>query len=350
MRIVTDSAQVRAVVTNPLFKRMMDAGGGPNSTLPYFMNDAAVSGGWAFLVAELEKRELKLHEPLASLIWPRDINANLGGGWIEFTSLEFASYAISGPNQYGLTGNSTSLVPVIQANVSKDIYPVFIWQNNMETTYGDLQKAQYVGRSIERMYDTGIKLNYQKSVELIVYQGWVGNPGLLNNSNIAAASAALGASTFTAWNTKTPAEIVYDINAAMVATWAASQYDLSGMATHILIPPAQYTYIATQTMSSNSQVSILTYLMENNIARNQGLTMQIHPARWCIGAGQGGTDRMFCYVNDKDKVEFDLPVPLTRVMTVPSITQGVTYQTSFMAQIGVVKVLYLQTQIYVDGI
>lgn len=348
MRIVTDSEVSRGIANNPFYKQMRDAGG--SSSLPYFMKDAAVSGGFAFLVSELEKKEPKLHEPLTSLIWPRDITANLGGGWIDFTSLEFASYAISGPNQYGLTGNSTSLVPVIQANVTKDIYPVFIWQNNMETTYGDLQKAQTVGRSIERMYDTGIKLNYQKSVEVVVYEGWVGNPGLLNNSNIAAASAVVGAQGFTAWNTKTPDEIVYDINAAMVATWAASGYDLSGMATHILLPPAQYTNIATQKMSEAGNVSILAYLMENNIAKNQGLTLQIHPARWCIGAGVSGTDRMFAYVNDKDKVEFDLPVPLTRVMTVPNITQGVVYQTSFMAQIGVVKFVYDTCVAYVDGI
>ena len=59
---------------------------------------------------------------------------------------------------------------------------------------------------------------------------------------------------------------------------------------------------------------------------------------------------MVAYVNDKDKVQFDLPVPLTRVMTVPSVINGGAYQTIYAAQIGVVKFLYTQTAAYVDGL
>lgn len=336
------------ILANPLFKKMMDAGQG-NAAI--FQNrDAAVSGGMAFLTSELARRDPKLHEPLTSIIWPRDIEATLGGGFIDFTEVEYVRYGIAGPNEYGLSGNVTTQIPTVSTDIQKDIYRVFNWQNNMEVSHIDLQKANTIGRSLDNLLNTAIKLNYQKAVEKIVYTGWVGTPGLLNNTGIAAAAAALGASGFTAWNTKTPDEIVADINSVMLSTVTASGYDLSGMASHILLPWAQYNYIVTQKVSSAGNCSILTYIMENNLAKNQGVTLEIHPCRWCTGAGSGGSDRMLGYVRSKDKLQFDLPVPLTRMMTVPNINNGCTYQTAYVAQIGVVKFLYLQPACYVDGI
>ena len=38
------------------------------------------AGGMAFLVGELEKRDARLREPLASVDWPRDIPVESGGG------------------------------------------------------------------------------------------------------------------------------------------------------------------------------------------------------------------------------------------------------------------------------
>jgi len=135
----------------------------------------------------------------------------------------------------------------------------------------------------------------------------------------------------------------------MVATWAASEYDVTGMANHILIPPAQYAHIASQTISVAGTVSILTYLLENNIGRTQGVDLQIFPSRWCIGAGANSSDRMVAYVNDEDRVYMDITVPIQRVMTMPNVEQA-AYLTLYMGQLGVVKFLYYQPAAYGDGI
>jgi hypothetical protein len=58
---------------------------------------------------------------------------------------------------------------------------------------------------------------------------------------------------------------------------------------------------------------------------------------------------MMVYVNDQDKLYFDLPVPLTRAMTQPSALQF-AYITIYAAQMGQVKFLYTQPARYVDGI
>lgn len=314
-------------------------------------NDAAIGGGMAFLNAELEKRDTRLLEPLQSVTWARDIVAKTGGGWVEYTSNYFADYATTGGNENGIIGGQTNDIPIMQANVGKDVWKVFNFANILKVPFVDQQKLQGIGRSLDDILDKGIRLNYNKSIDNIVYTGisTMNIYGLVNSPVITAAAVANGAGGTAAWSTKTPDEILNDVNQVITATWAASEYDLTGMANHILIPPAQYTYIVSTKVSNAADKSILQYLLDNNIGKNQGIELTIAPSRWCIGAGAGGKDRMVAYVNDEDRVNFDLPVPLSRVMTQPEVTQ-MAYLTAYAAQIGQVKFLYPQCARYADGI
>lgn len=325
---------------------------GLRAGIPTF--DAAVAGGMAFLQSELEKLDPKVREPLTSVTWMRDVPVKSGGGWMEFTSVFSVDYGISGPNMYGLSGDQTNTIPIVQANLKKDIYRVFNWQNVLKVSFIDMQKLQGVGRSLEDMLDKGIKLNWNKTLDLVTYQGpFSSYPGLVNQGNsITAASVAAGAAGSTLWSKKTPQEIMLDINTAMVTTWAASQYDLTGMANHILIPPTQYADIANRIVSQAGNVSVLTYLEQNNIGKSQGVDLKIFPSRWCIGAGAGSpaTDRMVCYVNDEDRVYLDVTVPIQRVMTTPTVQEGGAYLTLYAGQVGQVKFLYTQPVLYQDGI
>lgn len=316
--------------------------------------DAAVAGGMAFLESELEKRDPKVHEPLTSVTWMRDMTVKSGGGWVDFTSNLFVDYGISGPNGFGLQGGQTTTIPIVQANLTKDLYPTFNWGNVLKVNFIDLQKLQGVGRSLDDMLDKGIKLNWNKTLDQLTYTGPYGTsafPGLINSGAISASSVATGASGLKTWINKTPAEILFDVNTAMVSTWAASQYDVTGMADSILIPPAQFAYIASQLISSAGACSILTYLLENNIGKTQGVDLKIFPSRWCIAAGAGATDRMVCYVNNDDKVYMDVTVPIQRVMTTPNIDEGGgAYLTLYQGQLGMVKFMYTTPALYQDGI
>jgi hypothetical protein len=314
------------------------------------MDAAAISGGLAFLEAELEKRDPKVREPLTSVTWMRDIVVKSGGGWVDFTSFFSANYAISGPNQYGLTGGQTTTIPIVQTDIEKDIYPVYAWQNILKVNFIDMQKLQGAGRSLDDLLDKGIKLNWNKSLDLVTYQGWGGLPGLVNNTAVTAGSVAKGAGGFTGWSIKTPTEILLDVNTAMATTWTASNYDVTGMACHFLIPPNQYALLC-QINSAAGDVSVLTYLLENNIGKTQGIDLKIFPSRWCSAAGSGGTDRMVCYVSDIDRVRLNVTVPIQRVMTTPNISEGGgAYLTLYAGQIGVPEFLYLQPFLYQDGI
>jgi hypothetical protein len=339
---------LRNIITNVpkhVIDAMMSAPGG----FAGFGMDAATATGLAFLQAELEKRDPKVREPLTSVTFARDIVIKSGGGWVDFTSTMNVQYATAGPNMYGLIGGQTNTIPTMQADIGKDVFPVFNWANIMRVPYVDMQKLQGLGRSLDDLLDKGIKLNWNKAQDLMCYQGFGASGGIVNNSNITAYAVDDGAAGTKTWITKTPAEILNDVNKIMLLTWAASEYDVSGMANHILIPPAQYAYISNQLISVAGSVSILTYLLENNIGKTQGVDLQIFPSRWCTGAGVGPTDRMVAYVNDDDRLYMDVPVPVSRAMTQPSVGDA-AYLTLFMGQIGVPKFLYYQPARYGDGI
>lgn len=315
------------------------------------LDAAGISTGMAFLEGELEKRDPKIREPLTSVTWPRDIVAESGGGWVDFTSTMNVDYATSGGNDNSLVGGATDVISLVQANINKDVYKVFTWAQGMKIPFVDSQKFQTIGRSIDSVLDRGVRLNYNKSVDQLVYRGFtsVGFTGLVNDANIVRSTAPNGAAGSPLWQNKTVDEILWDVNKTLTEAWAASEYDESAIPNHLLLPPDKYAYIVSTRIGTSGDENILDYLLRNNLATNRGGNLYIAPCRWCSGAGTGQTDRMVAYVNDRDKVYFDLPVPLTRAMTQPVALQF-AYITIYAAQMGQVKWLYYQPARYMDGI
>ena len=334
--------------TNPNVQVLQDSSLGSGVRT---MDAAGIATGMAFLEGELEKRDPKIREPLTSVTWPRDIVAETGGGWVDFTSTMNVDYATSGANEASLVGGATDVIPTVQANINKDIFKVFTWAQAMKIPFVDSQKFQTIGRSIDSILDRGLRLNYNKTIDQLVYKGFsnVGITGLVNDPAITSYVADDGAGSSPLWTNKTVDEILFDINKAIMTAWANSEYDESAMVNHVLLPPQKYAYIQNTRIGTSGDESILSYVLKNNMAKDQGKDLKIFPCRWLAGAGTGSADRMMVYVNDKNFVYFDLPVPLTRAMTQPVALQF-AYITIYAAQMGQVKFMYTQPALYVDGI
>lgn len=314
---------------------------------------SVIDSGMAFLEGELEKRDAKLREPLASVTWPRDIPVRTGGGFVENVASFAVNYASSGGASSGVQGKQTGDIPIMQADLSRDSFRVFTWSHVLKVPIVEHEMMLRIGRSLDEILDRGIHLAHDKQLEKSVYTGMAefGTTGLVNSAGIAVDTAAPHTSggSDTQWSGKTAAEIIRDVNDAVNATWAACEYDVSGMANHILLPPAQFALLRSMPVSANGERSIYAYLMENNVAAEQGVSLSIHPCRWCVGAGADGSDRMVCYCNNEDRVRFDLTVPLHRVMTQPSAAD-LSYMTPYMSQFSEVQWLFTEHARYVDGI
>ena len=146
----------------------------------------------------------------------------------------------------------------------------------MQVKFLDVQRGAVTGRSLEQIYDQGIRLDHDKFLDLNVYQGFTayGTTGLVNDPNVSAGSVAVGASGHTEWMYpgayKTPDEILADVNSLIVAAWAASQYDQSAVPNHMLIPNTHYAHIASTKVSTAADKTILEFLLANNIAKKKG--------------------------------------------------------------------------------
>ena len=325
--------------------------GAGNPTI--FNNDAAVSGGMAFLVGELEKRDERLREPLTSVDWPRDIPVESGGGFVDAITSFNVSYGSTGGTNDGLMQNESNELHDVQAAIDKYHIPYFIWGHIIRVPRIDQQKLQQVGRSLDSIFDKGLHLAHDKKLGENVYVGFTkqGTYGLVNSPNIVTVTAAPHTSggTDTQWVNKTPDEILADFNRVLTGTIEASGYDRRGMANHILIPWAQYTDLVNRKVDEGSATSVLTYLQENNIANKQNIDLYIEPTQWCKGRGTNNTDRMVAYRNDKEMVKMDITVPLKRLFTQPSAAH-IAYLTPYVTQFSCVQWLYTTHAMYVDGI
>jgi hypothetical protein len=277
--------------------------------------------------------------------------AKTGGGYVDFTSSYNVNYASSGTGQDGIIGGQTTDIPKVQADIGKEYWKTFTWGHLLAVPLIDKQKLQTVGRSLDDLLSKGLHLSYDKTLDLNVYVGFPGvqSYGIVNNPNVTHAAAADGAAGLSEWAKKTPDEILNDINSVLTDTWAASEYDLSGMADHVLLPPQQYTMLVERKVGVTGDKSILNFLVENNIGKNQGIDVMIFPSRWCIGAGEGGTDRLVAYANNEDRVHFEITVPLNRVMTEAS-AKDMAYISAYVSQFSQVKFLYDTPVKYIDGI
>ena len=324
--------------------------GMPNN---FMMDAASVAGGMAFLVGELEKRDETLHEPLTSVTWPRDIPVKTGGGWVDSVSVFDVSYASSGGTDGGLMGGESNDLPIMQADIGKESFKVYQWGHILKVPIVDQQKLQKIGRNLDEVLNKGLHLVHDKKLDENTYLGFPkhGSYGLLNDPLVPTVTAAEAAANpgNTDWGSKTPDEMLADVNRVMRETWRASEWDLSGMANHILIPPDKYEKLVSSKVGVTGDKSVLQFLLENNIGKNQGVDLVIAPSRWCEKAGTGGTDRMAAYCNNYDRVRFDITVPLLRMMTQAS-AEHLAYLTPYITQFSEVQWIYRQHAMYMDGI
>ena len=306
---------------------------------------------YTFLIKELEKVDETILEPLSGTDWPRDMPVITGGGIVENVSSIDVSYASSGGEEDNLIFEAANDIPVIQADLAKNSVPTFNFAEYMVFNALEPMKMEAVGRNPEEFLDKGIRLHFDHYVDLNVYKGFkkVKSTGLLNNANITRVSAApvTPGGTNTQWSGKTADQILADINALLSGIWTANECSSDAIPNHILVPVEQFGMLVTNKVSDDSERSILTYVLENNIAAAQGKELIISPCRFCSGIGTGGKNRMVAYMNQEDRICINLTQPLKRMETEYT---NMRYKIPYFGQFSGVRFLYPSTVRYMDGI
>jgi len=316
----------------------------------------------AFLVGELERLDQTLHMPLAAVSWARDIDlredVSIADEGSSFTLSNFGSAGGLGGNGIrtgkAWIGKATDQIGGLSVDIGKYLQPLRLWGLEVKYSIPELESAAKMGRPIDAQKYEALKLKHQMDIDEQVYVGDAntGDTGLINNAGVTNVSnLPNGAGGSPLWSQKTPDEILADVNAAITSAWATSAWAV--MPTKMLIPPAQFGYISTKTISSAGTVSILKYLLENNILVTSGKgKLEIQPAKWCIGSGVGGTigtvgnDRMVVYSQMKEYVRY----PMTLLQRTPVQFQSIYHSSTYYCRLGVVELVYPETMAYRDGL
>jgi len=316
-----------------------------DSTLAYFVN-------------QLDNLDRTLHEPLYSVTWSRDIKLREGVTMAnESTSFLRTSFGATGGLATGsntagggknwISPNSNDIAGV-DVNGERIVKPLRLWGQEVSFSSVELDRSQLLGQPVDVSKMKGLTIKYNMDIDEQVYIGddSLGVKGLLNSTEVTFGNVALNAATTSRlWTAKTPDEILADVNTLINATYAATGFAVCP--SDLLLPPAQFAYLASQKVSTAGNVSILTFLEDNSLSlRINGKKLNIQPVKWLTGRGAGATDRMVAYTNDGERVRFPL-VPIRRET---AYYHGIKFAAPYISALGEVEFVYPETVQYADGI
>ena len=318
----------------------------------------------AFLVGELERLDLTMHEPLVAVTWGRDIDlredVTIADEVSSFTLSTFGSAGGLGTgngigNGKAWIGKDTNQITGVSADIAKIPHQLHPWAMELKYTILELESAAKLGRPIDTQKFEGLQLKHQMDIDEQIYIGdtGMGVTGLVNNSLVTnVGNLPNGVSGFPQWNMKTADEILADVNVMLTSVWQASAWAV--IPGRLMLPPAQFGYISTQKVSQAGNVSILKYIQDNNLLTTSGKgKLEILPLKWLIGAGVGGTigttgtvDRAVVYTKEKNRVRY----PMTLLQRTPIQFDSIYHKTTYFCRLGAVEVVYPETLGYFDGL
>jgi hypothetical protein len=206
----------------------------------------------------------------------------------------------------------------------------------------EIRRAQMAGTSLETRRANAARRANDEKVNTIA---WTGDSdyqlqGLINFPGITEYTVQNGAAASKTWASKTPDEIIKDLNGIVTAI-VDSTNGVEAPDT-LIIPIAQYTYINDTRMTGDSDKTILQFFLKNNEF--------IKTVDWVVelkGAGDAGTDRMMVYERNPEQLTLEIPQPFEQFA--PD-KKGMEYEIPCHSKTGGVIVYYPQSVAYGDGI
>lgn len=169
----------------------------------------------------------------------------------------------------------------------------------------EIRYAQMTGTSLDAKKAAAARKAHDQKINQLAWTGDAvsGLPGFLSNTNIPeVVLAADGTGSSKLWSTKTPDQILRDMNAVVNSIYTVTK----GVhrANELWMPLDQYTYIASTARSSTSDTTILDYFLSNN-----PFVQRVVPVIELDGAGTGGLDMMVAAENSIDNYQLNLVMP-----------------------------------------
>ena len=196
-----------------------------------------------------------------------------------------------------------------------DVYGVEVKRGikSIGASYGysikELRRSQMAGTDLDTKRALAVRRANDELVNTTALIGSTdaGIPGFINNANVGVYTVPSdGTGSSQKWKDKTPQLILRDMNALVNFVVAAT----NGRETPdtLLLPIAQYNYIATTQVGTYNDKTILRFFLDNS--------PYIKTVDWLVelaGIGTSSADRMICYVRDEDHLTLEIPQPFEQL-------------------------------------
>ncbi|MCI2243790.1 DUF2184 domain-containing protein [Xanthomonas sp. PPL568] len=307
--------------------------------LPLF--DAQVAMG--FVVAQTSIIEPGVYNTVYPDIQYRDLIP------VDTSGSEFAtSVTYYSQDQFGkadwINGNSDDIP---KAGTNRAQFQTGIQTAGIGYGYGweEVGRAQMLGINLQGDDAAAARRASEEMVDRVALLGDAskGFTGLFN-----AAGVTANAATTANWTASTdPNLIVAEVNNALINVFNGT--NTTSMADTLLLPWNKYQLLATRRMSDNSDMTIMQYLMRNNIYTVQtGQPLTIRGLRGLDTAGAGNTTRMVAYRNSPQVLKLHMPMPHRFL---PVYQSGpLQWNVPGVMRLGGLDVRLPKQVVYVDGI
>ena len=305
----------------------------------------------AYFIGQLEALDQRMAMPITAVTYSRDIERRPDiGPYNELASFTRLKFAAAQSDRDDIDFDSDVTTEFQQVNVEQEKITTPIFAKTMKTrwTLAEIEKAALAGMPLETQAFEALNTDNQLKIDRLHYMGSqkYGFGGLLNHGSVLNVSpVANGAGGTPNFESKTPEEILADVNEILRSVWTAT--GLAIMPNRILVSQRIMSALSIP-IAPLSGVSILKYLQDNAICKIiDGKDLEIVPVKWASGAGAAGTDRMVAYVPGLDNLaSIFSPMQQYGAMEVRDVAFHQHYRFAF----GGLQLRYPEKMAYRDGL
>lgn len=218
-------------------------------------------------------------------------------------------------------------------------------------TLEELGTAQLLGMNLSADKASLARRIAEEKIDAVGFVGDTakGLPGLVNSSTPTATTApADGSGSATTFASKTPDQVLRDINAQITGMFTGTLG--AEIVDTILLPYSVLLDLSTRRIDAVNQTTILEWVERNNIyTRTTGQALTIRGVFGYLDtAGAGGTKRMVAYRRSPEVLKMHLPMPF-RFMQ-PWQTGPIKFDVPGIFRVGGVDIRRPKAVRYLDGI
>jgi hypothetical protein len=202
-----------------------------------------------------------------------------------------------------INGNSDDIP---RAGSERTKFETSVYTAGIGYGYGleEISQAQMLGIPLATDDAAAARRAYEEMVDGVLLRGDAtkGFQGLINNSGVTAVTAPTGN-----WATATAAQIIADVNAILMPTYAGTAY--TSIADTLLLPYEKLQILA-QTVMPNTTETVLSFIMRRNVyTQTTERDLTIRGIYGLLTAGAGATARAVAYVKDPSVLKAHIPMP-----------------------------------------